>query len=175
MTWFLWQKCSWQAHASMALLVIRLREGAGIPSLEQFSSLPGLGGLPCLTLSKMFWRTLPHQRIPCLLSNLAFIHTYLFKTSSKAEAVSAFCLRRTGMSWEVTVLLHSLHSRHLSESQAAWESHFVFWHSQDPCTQVFWRTQPLNEVSLLALLETRWFSSFNSILLRGSWPVTERG
>lgn len=38
---------------SMALLVIRLCEGAGIPSLEQFSSLPGPGELPSLTLSKM--------------------------------------------------------------------------------------------------------------------------
>lgn len=78
MTWFLWQKCSWQAHASMALLVIRLHEGAGIPSLEQFSSLPGLGGLPCLTLSKMFWRTLPHQRFPAFFQTLLlFIHICL--------------------------------------------------------------------------------------------------
>lgn len=38
---------------AMALLVIRLWEGAGNPSLEQFSSLPGLDGLPSLTLRKM--------------------------------------------------------------------------------------------------------------------------
>lgn len=63
-------------------------------------------------------KNLPHQRIRHLLSDLAFIHTYLFKTNSKSEVMSAFCLRRTGMSWEVTVLLHSLHSKHLSESQA---------------------------------------------------------
>lgn len=37
----------------MALLVIRLWEDAGIPSLELFSSLSGLAGLPSLILRKM--------------------------------------------------------------------------------------------------------------------------
>lgn len=37
----------------VALLVIRQWKGAGDPSLEQASSLPGLGGLPGLILRKM--------------------------------------------------------------------------------------------------------------------------
>ena len=66
-----------------APLVIRLRGGAGIPSLEQFSSpLPGLGGLLNLTLYNalknyppledppVFFQTLPLFKHTCLRSTL---------------------------------------------------------------------------------------------------------
>lgn len=165
----------------MALLVIRLWEDAGIPSLELFSSLAGLAGLPSLILRKMLWRTFSHQKTLHLLSDLAFVHTYLFKTNSELEVMSPFCLRNTGMSWEVTVLLHSLHSRHLCESQVLWArllgNHFLSSDIIRTCVlKYFGEPSPGMKSPCWLLWRPGDFSSLNLnlILLGGSWLVTER-